>query len=141
VAAVLAKEAAAGLDRPETWAGFAERVRRQRSRLLAELDAVRAVGQRVAGYGAPAKGNTLLAYCGIGPDRLPYTVDRSPHKQGLLTPGHRIPVHPPSRLAEDRPDVVLILAWNFAEEIVRQQADHSARGGRFLVPIPEPKYL
>jgi hypothetical protein len=83
---------------------------------------------------------TLLAYCGLSPADLPYLVDRSPLKQGLLTPGHRIPIDHPGRLLRDRPDVVLLLAWNFADEIVRQQAEYVRGGGRFLLPLPAPRY-
>jgi novobiocin biosynthesis protein NovU/D-mycarose 3-C-methyltransferase len=140
VASVLRREEQAGLREAEHWDVFARRVARSRELLLEELDRLRARGERLAGYGAPAKGMTLLAYCGIGPDRLPYLVDRSPHKQGLLTPGHHIPVCGPERLRRDRPDVVLLLAWNFADEVVRQQADYLRGGGRFLLPLPEPHY-
>jgi hypothetical protein len=91
----------------------------------------------VVGYGAPAKGNTLLNYCGIRSDLLPYTVDRSPHKQGLFLPGTRIPVHAPERIAETRPDYVLILPWNLREEIMSQLAFIRDWGGRFVTPVPE----
>jgi hypothetical protein len=83
---------------------------------------------------------TLLAYCGIGPERLPYLVDKSPFKQDLLTPGHHIPVRHPDQLLHDQPDVVLVLAWNFAAEIARQQAEYLRRGGRLLLPIPTAHY-
>jgi hypothetical protein len=83
---------------------------------------------------------TLLAHCGIGTDRLPYLVDKSPHKQGLLTPGHHIPIFAPDKLLQDQPDVVLVLAWNFAAEVVAQQAEYRRRGGRLLLPIPEAHY-
>src|SRR5205814_382797 len=116
------------------WKGFADRVARVRRELPAFLDGLRREGLTVAGYGAPAKGNTLLCACEIGPDRLAFTVDRSPAKQGLLTPGTRIPVRPPEALLEERPDVCLILAWNFADEIVQQQAAYREAGGRFAVP-------
>jgi hypothetical protein len=129
------------LAAPATWRRFADRVVRLREELPAFLDRLLAGGLRLAGYGAPAKGNTLMCYCGIGPDRLPYVVDKSPFKQGLLTPGQHVPVHDPRRLLEDRPDVVLILAWNFADEIVAQQAEYRRRGGRFLVPVPRPRFL
>jgi hypothetical protein len=89
------------------------------------------------GYGAPAKGNTLLNYCGVGPDLLELTVDRSPHKQGLHLPGTRIPIAGPDRLREERPDYVLILPWNLKDEIVEQMADVRSWGGQFVVAIPE----
>lgn len=137
---VLARERAAGLHRPEPWDEFARRVAASRGSLRDKVAGLRARGQSLAGYGAPAKGMTLLAYCGLGRDELPYIVDRSPFKQGRLTPGHHIPVVPPERLLADQPDVVLLLAWNFAEEVVRQQAEYLSRGGRFLLPLPTPHY-
>jgi len=140
VGTMLAREDAIGLHRPGPWLDFARKVERSREALRAEIDRLHAAGKTLAGYGAPAKGMTLLAYCGIGPERLPFVVDRSPYKQGLLTPGHHIPVDEPGRLLRERPDVVLILAWNFAAEIVQQQAEYLRRGGRFLLPIPVAHY-
>ena len=98
-------------------------------------DAKRA-GKRIAGYGAPAKGNTLLYYCGVRGDFLDYTVDASPHKQGLFLPGTRIPIHPPAHLRATRPDYVWILPWNLRTEIAAQMADAADWGGKFLVAIP-----
>ena len=109
--------------------------------LLHFLVGARRAGQRVAGYGAPAKGNTLLNYCGIGPELLPFTVDRSPHKQGLFLPGSRIPVRAPDELRAARPDYVLVLPWNHREEIMQQQAGFARRGGRFIIPIPRPRIV
>jgi hypothetical protein len=140
VAEYLAREDKAGLERLEPWLVFARRVAQSREALLRELDSLEGAGRSLAGYGAPAKGMTLLSYCGIGPKRLPYLVDKSPHKQGLLTPGHHIPVLHPNRLLRDQPDVVVVLAWNFADEIARQQAEYLGRGGRFLLPIPTAHY-
>ena len=94
-----------------------------------------------AGYGAPAKGNTLLGFLELGPDQLEYIADRSPLKQGLFTPGSHIPVVAPEQLLEDQPEYVLLLAWNFAEEVVEQQAEYRARGGRFIVPVPEVREI
>ncbi len=91
----------------------------------------------MVGYGAPAKGNTLLNYCGIGTDLLEYTVDRSPHKQGRYLPGTRIPIHAPDRIQETKPDYVWILPWNLTEEITEQMAVIRSWGGRFVVAIPE----
>ncbi len=105
------------------------------------LKALRRQGKRVAAYGAPAKGNTLLNYCGISAELIEFTVDRSPHKQGLLLPGSRIPIGAPERLLEEMPDYVLVLPWNLAEEIVAQQQTYVERGGKFLLPIPEPHIL
>jgi SAM-dependent methyltransferase len=137
---VLYQEEEAGLHGVDAWADFATRAEDSRDRLNFEIDTLLERGKRVAAYGAAAKGMTLLAYCGIDARRLPYVVDKSPLKQGRLTPGHRIPVHEPAMLLQDRPDVVLLLAWNFADEIVAQQAEYRTRGGRFLLPLPDPHY-
>lgn len=137
---VLYKEDAAGLHSGDAWADFAARAEESRDRLNGEIDTLLERGKRVAGYGAAAKGMTLLAYCGIDARRLPYVVDKSPLKQGRLTPGHRIPVYEPEYLLHDRPDVVLLLAWNFADEIVAQQAEYRKTGGRFLLPLPDPHF-
>ncbi len=141
VAQVIVEEDDLQLRQVTAWQRFAEQVEEWRDRFVPFLDKLIARGSKLAGYGAPAKGNTLLAYCGIGPDRLPYLVDKSPHKQGLFTPGQHIPVFPVTRLLEDGPDVTLILAWNFAEEILEQQTDYQRAGGRFAVPIPSPRLL
>lgn len=130
-----------GLATYAAWERFAERTRAQREELCALLRRLTAEGKRVAAYGAPAKGNTLLNYCGIGADLVPYTVDRNPLKVGTFTPGMHLPVRPVSALLEDMPDYVLILAWNFADEIMEQQAAYSAAGGRFIVPIPAPRIV
>ena len=95
----------------------------------------------MVGYGAPAKGNTLLGYLGLGPSDLEYIVDRSPLKQGLFTPGIHIPVVPTERLLEDQPEYVLLLVWNFAEEVMGQQSEYRAKGGRFILPVPEVKLV
>jgi SAM-dependent methyltransferase len=136
----LRREDDLGLRDPDRWAWFATQVEAQREALREELARLARAGQSLAGYGAPAKGMTLLAYCGIGPDQLPYIVDKSPYKQGLLTPGHHIPVLPAEELLRRRPDVTLLLSWNFAAEVVRQQEQYTRRGGRFLLPLPGPRY-
>lgn len=137
VAELSERERAAGLDRLETYQGFAERVRETKRKLLAFLIEAKAAGKTVVGYGAPAKGNTLLNYCGVRTDFLDYTVDRNPHKQGLYLPGTHIPILAPERIAETRPDYLLILPWNLREEIMAQMAYIRDWGGRFAVPIPE----
>ena len=141
VAELRAREQAAGLERADTYRAFAEQVRSAKRSLLKFLVEARESGKRVAGYGAPAKGNTLLNYCGVRSDLLEYTVDRSPHKQGRFLPGVHIPIHAPERIMQTRPDYVLILPWNLKDEIVAQMAGIRAWGGRFVVPIPETKVL
>ena len=136
VASVLADEVAAGLTKIQTYRTFAAGVVACKCALLDFLIAAKRRGEQVAAYGAPAKGNTLLNYCGVGPELIAFTVDRSPHKQGLLLPGSRIPIRAPEALAEARPDYLLILPWNLREEIVAQMAIHRGWGGRFVVPIP-----
>ena len=131
------RELAAGLERPQTYELFAEQVRETKRKLLEFLIAVKREGAHVVGYGAPGKGNTLLNYCGIGTDFLDYTVDRNPYKHGRFTPGTHIPIHEPSRIAETKPDYVLILPWNLKEEIVAQLHYITEWGGRCVVPIPE----
>lgn len=141
VAQCLAAEQAAGLTTLAPYTAFAEAVRATKRSLLDFLVTARRAGKRVVGYGAPAKGNTLLNYCGIGTDFIDYTVDRNPHKQGTLLPGSRIPVLAPEAIDADRPDYVLILPWNLREEIMGQMAHIREWGGQFLVPIPEVRSL
>ncbi|MEO8622400.1 MAG: class I SAM-dependent methyltransferase [bacterium] len=127
-----------GLTSLARWQQFASDVETQRSQLRDLLLHLKQEGMTVAGYGAPAKGNTLLNYCDIGTDLVPYTVDRSALKVGTYTPGMHLPVLPADTLRERQPDFVLILAWNFAEEIMRQQQAYRDAGGQFIVPIPKP---
>jgi hypothetical protein len=138
---LLAREEAAGLTSLDAYRSFTARVERVKRGLLRFLIQAKEEGKTIAGYGAPAKGNTLLNYCGIRTDFLDYTVDRSPHKQGRYLPGTRIPIHAPDRLRETRPDYVLILPWNLKEEIVEQMADVRSWGGKFVVAIPEVEVL
>ena len=135
------REIDAGLFAPATYAAFGERVRANGERLVALLRRLKAGGQRLAGYGAPAKGNTLLNYYGIDGSLLDFLADKSALKHGLYSPGMRIPVVPVERILETQPDYLLILAWNFADEIIDQQAEYRRRGGRFIVPIPEPRVV
>jgi hypothetical protein len=130
-------EAEAGLSGVAAYTAFGEQVKQTKRKVLRFLIEARNSGKSIAGYGAPGKGNTLLNYCGIGPDFLDYTVDRNPYKHGRFTPGTRIPIFPPDRLFETRPDYVLILPWNLKDEIVRQMSAVRDWGGRFIVPIPE----
>jgi hypothetical protein len=141
VASLLAEERAAGLEMTDTYSAFAQRVVDVKAALLAFCVEARRAGKTIAGYGAPAKGNTLLNYCGIGPEFISFTVDRSPHKQGKLLPGVRIPVRAPEAIMEARPDYVLILPWNLKGEIMEQMAGIRAWGGRFVVPIPTTQVL
>ena len=130
------RELTAGYDRLQTYFSFTERVKETKRKLLEFLIAAKRSGKTVVGYGAPAKGNTLLNYCGVRTDFIDYTVDRSPHKQGLFLPGTHIPVHAPEKIRETKPDYVLILPWNIKDEIMQQMAFIGEWGGQFAVPIP-----
>jgi hypothetical protein len=141
VGALLERELATGLQTPEAYAGFGERVAETKRQLLDFLIAAKREGASIAGYGAPGKGNTLLNYCGIRTDFLDYTVDRNPYKHGRFTPGTHIPIFPPSKLAETRPDYILILPWNLKDEIVAQLTADLGWDARFVVPIPEVTVL
>lgn len=130
-------EREAGLEELATYSAFAEQTIKTKCDILEFLIGAKRAGETVVGYGAPAKGNTLLNYCGIGPELLSYTTDRSPHKQGLLLPGTHIPIASPERIFETKPDYVFILPWNLRNEIVEQMSAIREWGGRFVVPIPE----
>jgi len=132
-----AREEAAGFTRLECYARFAEQVKETKRKFLAFMIGAKQEGKHIAGYGAPGKGNTLLNYCAIRTDFLDYTVDRNPLKQGKFLPGTHIPILPPQRIRETRPDYLLILPWNLKDEIMRQNAYIRDWGGRFVVPIPE----
>jgi C-methyltransferase C-terminal domain/Putative zinc binding domain/Methyltransferase domain len=136
-AALRARECAAGVDRLEIYSAFSEQVKETKRALLDFLVRARREGKTIAGYGAPGKGNTLLNYCGIRTDFLDYTVDRNPHKQGKFLPGTHIPIFPPERIRETRPDYLLILPWNLKNEIIEQNSFIREWGGRFVVPIPQ----
>ena len=141
VRAMAEAEREAGLTTAKGLQRFARGVADGRDVLLTMLRRLKDEGATIAGYGAPAKGNTLLNYCGIGTDLLDFTVDQNPLKQGLFTPGQHLPVFPASHLLEQQPDYVVILAWNFQAEIVQQQAEFQRRGGRFIVPVPTATLL
>jgi SAM-dependent methyltransferase len=137
VGKLMAEERREGLESLAGYADFAERVRRTKRSLLAALIAAKDGGKRICGYGAPGKGNTLLNYCGIGPDFLDFTVDRNPYKHGLYTPGQQVPIKPVEAIDDAKPDYILILPWNLKQEIVEQMRHVGAWGGKFIVPIPE----
>jgi len=136
-AALRERERAAGVASLDYYAAFDDRVKETKRKLLDFLIRARREGQVVVGYGAPGKGNTLLNYCGIRTDFLDYTVDRSPHKQGKFLPGTHIPIHPPERIFDTRPNYVLVLPWNLKDEVMQQMAGIRSWGGKFVVPIPE----
>ena len=137
----LAMEREARLFDESTYDEFTKRVNQIRDELLALLARLKSEGKRIAGYGAPAKGNTLLNYYDIGPDILDFLADRNSLKQGLLSPGMHIPVVSPAEIEARKPDYLLILAWNFADEVIQQQKDFRRDGGRFILPIPEVKVV
>jgi len=131
------REESAGLTQMASYQAFSEKVQETKRKLLEFLIGIKREGRSICGYGAPGKGNTLLNYCGIRTDFLDYTVDRNPYKQGKYTPGTHIPILSPERIRETRPDYLLILPWNFKDEIVEQMAYVRDWGARFIVPIPE----
>jgi len=137
VAALLAREERAGFKTLSFYAGFEDQVRATKRKLLRFLIDAKEAGKRVCGYGAPGKGNTLLNYCGIGPDLLEFTVDRNPHKHGRFTPGSHIPILPVEEIDAAKPDYILILPWNLQTEIAAQMAHVGAWGAKFVSPIPE----
>ena len=130
-----------GLDTFEYYERFAQGVQENRRLLVDLLQGLRSEGKHIAGYGAAAKGSTLLNYCDIGTDLVEYVVDRNPYKQGLLMPGTHQPVRAPEVLLDDMPDYLLLLAWNFKDEIMQQQDRYRQQGGRFIVPVPSPSII
>jgi SAM-dependent methyltransferase len=137
VDALIVEEENTGLLDIPTYQAFAEQVKRTKRELLSFLISAKNAGKRICGYGAPGKGNTLLNYCGIGPDFLDFTVDRNPYKHGRYTPGMHIPIYPVEAIAEAKPDYILILPWNLKNEIVEQMRFVKDWGGKFVIPIPE----
>ena len=133
------REEAAGFGQLNHYLSFGPQVEATKRKLLSFLISARQEGKRVVGYGAPAKGNTLLNYCGVRTDLIDYTVDRSPHKQGHFLPGVHIPIYAPEKVRETRPDYLLILPWNLREEVMQQMTFIRDWGGKFVVPIPEVK--
>jgi SAM-dependent methyltransferase len=138
---LLERERKAGMDSLEMYQAFQDQVHRAKWDLLSFCIEAKEQGKRIVGYGAPAKGNTLLNYCGIGGDFLDYTVDRSPQKQGRYLPGSHIPIFAPDKIRETRPDYLLILPWNIRDEIMEQMREVRTWGGKFVVPIPKVEVM
>jgi hypothetical protein len=130
-----------GLDKTETFKKFSEKVEKNRADILDVLSRLKKEGKKIAGYGAPAKGNTLLNYVGIGPDVIDYLTDTTPMKQGLYSPGGHIPVVSPDKLISDRPDYVLLLAWNYADAILKKEAKLREDGVKFIIPVPDVRII
>ena len=139
VDAVMSAEKSYGLDTIAAYDKFAEQVRETKRKLLEFLIAAKRAGKKIVGYGAAAKGNTLLNYCGVRSDFIDYVVDLNPHKQNMLLPGTHIPIHSPEKIKQTKPDYVLILPWNIRDEVKKQHGYIAEWGGQFVVPIPEVK--
>ena len=138
VCKLLEEERAAGVGGAEFYRDFGDKVRHLKEDLVSMLRELKESGSRVAAYGASAKGSTLMNYCGIGRDTVEFVADRSTVKQGMFTPGTHLPIKSPEALLTDAPNHVLLLTWNFADEILEQQDEYRKRGGKFIIPVPEP---
>lgn len=141
VARILEQEAAAGLDTPAGYRDFGRRVEDLRQQLLSLVRRLKDEGARIAAYGAAAKGATMINYVGLGPETLEFVVDRNVHKHGRYMPGQHVRIEAPDQLLGEQPDYTLMLAWNFRDEILEQQAEYRQRGGRFIVPVPSPEIV
>ncbi len=141
VAALREREQALGYRNMDTYAAFEERVRDTKRRLLDLLISAKRNGKRIAGYGAPGKGNTLLNYCGIRSDFIDFTVDRNPYKHGRFLPGTHIPVFAPDKIEAEKPDYIVVLPWNLKDEILHQLNYARSWGAQFIIPIPEPRIV
>ena len=141
VGTILSLEDKLGITAPDRFATFSRDVMLLKRKLIECLVKIKKSGGRLAAYGAPAKGSTLLNYCGIGKDLLEFTVDRNPHKQSLLMPGSHLPIRPPEDLIKIMPDYTLILPWNISDEIISQQREYTKNGGKFIIPIPKARIV
>ena len=141
VQAILTDESEIGMDRYGYYEGFAQRIEALKTSLRKTLKDLNSQGKTIAGYGAAAKGAVLLNYFGLGSAEISYVVDRNPAKQSRFMPGVQIPISSPARLLEQKPDYLLLLAWNFVDEIIRQQAEFAKTGGKFIIPVPEVKII